>query len=85
MHDDAGTHVARSVQEIVFTGARLPGPAMDRSRFYELFDRAWYGDEPTGAAENQSFRALADEVVLGVEAGAAADAPVGAGSFEAPT
>lgn len=52
----------------------------------ELFDRAWYGDEPTGEVENRRFRALADEVVLGVEADAASrEVPVGAGSFEAPT
>jgi acyl-coenzyme A thioesterase PaaI-like protein len=38
VHDDAGTHVARSVQEIVFTGAaRPPGTAGDRKPFFELF------------------------------------------------
>lgn len=52
----------------------------------ELFDLAWYGDEPTGATENQMFRALADDVLLGVEADAARrEVPAGAGSFEAPT
>lgn len=38
----------------------------------ELFDRAWYGDEATGAAENARFRSLADEVVLGLQVEAAA-------------
>ncbi len=28
----------------------------------DLFERAWYGDEPTGAAENQRFRAAAERV-----------------------
>lgn len=52
----------------------------------DLFDRAWYGDEPTGEDENRRFRALADEVVLGIEADVADhDVPVGAGSFEAPS
>jgi hypothetical protein len=29
----------------------------------ELFERAWYGDRPTGAHENARFRELADQVV----------------------
>lgn len=37
VHDDADTHVARSVQEIVFTGAAPPpGTQPDRIPFYEL-------------------------------------------------
>jgi hypothetical protein len=29
----------------------------------DLFDRAWYGDEPTGAGEDDRFRVLADVVM----------------------
>jgi hypothetical protein len=29
----------------------------------DLFDRAWYGDEPTGASEDDRFRSLADAVM----------------------
>lgn len=29
----------------------------------DLFDRAWYGDEPTGAGEDDRFRSLADAVM----------------------
>jgi hypothetical protein len=29
----------------------------------DLFDRAWYGDEPTGASEDDRFRSLADSVM----------------------
>jgi hypothetical protein len=31
----------------------------------ELFERAWYGDLPTGEPENQRFRALARDVLVG--------------------
>jgi Domain of unknown function (DUF4129) len=29
----------------------------------DLFDRAWYGDEPTGSGEDDRFRSLADAVM----------------------
>jgi len=32
----------------------------------ELFERAWYGDRPTGQDEAARFRGLADEVLTGV-------------------
>jgi hypothetical protein len=32
----------------------------------ELFERAWYGDRPTGRNEADRFRGLADEVLTGV-------------------
>ena len=32
----------------------------------ELFERAWYGDRPTGEDEAARFRGLADEVLMGV-------------------
>ncbi len=32
----------------------------------ELFERAWYGDRPTGPDEASRFRGLADEVLSGV-------------------
>lgn len=31
----------------------------------ELFERAWYGDLPTGSAESEQFRDLADDVLVG--------------------
>jgi hypothetical protein len=33
----------------------------------ELFERAWYGDQPTGPDENERFRALADDVLGGTK------------------
>jgi hypothetical protein len=70
----------------VEVGRNAPAVAAPFAGTAELFDRAWYGDESTGPDENRLFRALADEVVLGVEAQAAdREAPVGAGSFEAPS
>jgi hypothetical protein len=50
----------------------------------ELFERAWYGDEPTGAAENARFRALADEAVLGLAVDAPDPVPAGATADGAP-
>ena len=35
----------------------------------DLFDRAWYGDEPTGAGEDDRFRSLADSVMAKATAG----------------
>jgi hypothetical protein len=35
----------------------------------DLFDRAWYGDEPTGAGEDDRFRSLADTVMAKATAG----------------
>jgi len=43
--------------------AALPAAAPDFAGASELFERAWYGDQPTGAAENERFRALSDHVV----------------------
>jgi hypothetical protein len=31
----------------------------------ELFERAWYGDLPTGATENERFQVLARDVLVG--------------------
>jgi hypothetical protein len=39
-----------------------PGSAPEFAEVTELFERAWYGGEPTGPDENQRFRALAAEV-----------------------
>lgn len=41
----------------------LPEVAADFAEATYLFEDAWYGDEPTGAAENARFRSLADAVV----------------------
>jgi hypothetical protein len=47
--------------------AALPGAAAEFGGASELFERAWYGDRPTGPDESSRFRELA-EVVIG-EAG----------------
>ena len=43
----------------------LPDAAAEFGGATELFERAWYGDRPTGAEENERFRELADRVVDG--------------------
>jgi len=43
-----------------------PTVAGDFAGASELFERAWYGDLPTGADESDRFRELADRVVGGV-------------------
>jgi hypothetical protein len=46
-------------------GAHAPRVSTPFAGASELFERAWYGDAPTGAGENQRFRQLADEVLRG--------------------
>ena len=41
----------------------LPDAAAEFAGASELFERAWYGDQPTGPDENARFRELADAVV----------------------
>jgi hypothetical protein len=36
----------------------------------DMFDRAWYGDEPTGADEDERFRSLSDTVMAKTTTGA---------------
>jgi hypothetical protein len=43
-----------------------PGVAAPFAGATELFERAWYGDRPTGSDEAARFRGLADEVLAGV-------------------
>ncbi|MGZ4704259.1 MAG: DUF4129 domain-containing protein [Acidimicrobiales bacterium] len=43
--------------------AALPDAAAEFAGATELFERAWYGDRPTGADENARFRELAERVV----------------------
>ena len=43
-----------------------PGVAAPFAGATELFERAWYGDAPTGRDEADRFRGLADEVLTGV-------------------
>ena len=43
-----------------------PGVAAPFAGATELFERAWYGDRPTGREEADRFRGLADEVLAGV-------------------
>jgi len=43
-----------------------PGVAVPFAGATELFERAWYGDQPTGHEEATRFRGLADEVLAGV-------------------
>jgi len=64
----------------VEVGRHAPGVATAFAGASELFDRAWYGDEPTGAAESSRFRTLADEIVLGLDVDAAAPVAAGAGA-----
>jgi hypothetical protein len=42
-----------------------PAVAQAFSGASELFERAWYGDLPTGPAENERFRSLAEDVLGG--------------------
>ena len=44
-------------------GANVPAGAAAFGGASELFERAWYGNQPTGPAENEQFRTLADEVL----------------------
>jgi hypothetical protein len=43
--------------------ARLPDAAAEFAGASELFERAWYGDRPTGPDESERFLELADQVV----------------------
>ncbi len=43
-----------------------PGVSAPFAGATELFERAWYGDEPTGRDDAARFRGLADEVLAGV-------------------
>jgi hypothetical protein len=43
--------------------AALPEAAAEFGGATELFERAWYGDRPTGPDENARFRELADRVI----------------------
>lgn len=44
----------------------FPGVAPPFSEATELFELAWYADEPTGPDENVRFRSLTDDVLAGV-------------------
>lgn len=46
----------------------VPRAAPEFSGATELFELAWYGNFPTGEAENRRFRSLADRVLHGVAA-----------------
>jgi hypothetical protein len=46
--------------------ARLPAAGGEFAGASELFERAWYGDLPTGPEEAERFRVLADAVVRSV-------------------
>jgi uncharacterized protein YggT (Ycf19 family) len=43
--------------------ATAPVAASEFGDATDLFDRVWYGDEPTGAGEDDRFRSLADAVM----------------------
>jgi len=45
---------------------RAPGVGRPFGQASDLFERAWYGDEPGGPDEAGQFRRLADEVLAGV-------------------
>jgi hypothetical protein len=65
--DVAGRTAGEYRDEVV--GAR-PAAGGDFTEATDLFERAWYADEPTGSIENQRFRGLAGRVL-----GAVADVP----------
>jgi hypothetical protein len=44
-----------------------PARAHEFAEATDLFERAWYGGEPTGAEENRRFRALAAQVIDGAD------------------
>jgi hypothetical protein len=46
-------------------GEHAPAAASAFSGASELFERAWYGDLPTGPDENERFRSLAGDVLSG--------------------
>jgi hypothetical protein len=50
--------------------AHAPGVAGEFAGASELFERAWYGDLPTGPDENHRFRELAERVEAGASGGA---------------
>lgn len=47
-------------------GEANPAAAAPFAEATDLFERAWYADEPTGPTENTRFRALADAVLSAV-------------------
>ncbi|MGH9188462.1 MAG: DUF4129 domain-containing protein [Acidimicrobiales bacterium] len=44
-------------------GSALPQAAADFAGATELFERAWYGNRPTGSDESERFRGLAERVL----------------------
>lgn len=48
--------------------AAVPDATADFHGAAELFERAWYGEYPTGQPENEQFRTLSDRVVHRVDA-----------------
>ncbi|MBL8778790.1 MAG: DUF4129 domain-containing protein [Acidimicrobiales bacterium] len=56
--------------------AGLPEAAADFAEATYLFEDAWYGDQPTGRAENERFRALA-AAVLAASAEHRSEGPAG--------
>jgi hypothetical protein len=50
--------------------AAAPAAAPSFDEAAELFESAWYGDQPTGADENARFRAMSDTVEREVVHGA---------------
>lgn len=57
--DQAGRTAGEYVLDV---RRRLPAGAEAMAEATGLFERAWYGDEPTGAEESGRFQALAAEV-----------------------
>jgi hypothetical protein len=44
-----------------------PEASADFTRATDLFERAWYGNEPTGREENEVFRASANGVIAAID------------------
>jgi hypothetical protein len=60
VQDVAGRTTGEYRREVAST---LPTHATEFAGATELFERAWYGDEPTGEDESEQFRALSDGVL----------------------
>lgn len=51
---------------LAVVGQAAPGVARDFTGATGLFERAWYGNAPTGPEETSAFREMADRVLEGV-------------------
>jgi hypothetical protein len=62
LRDVAGRTAGEYRRELA---SAVPPAASDFAGATELFERAWYGDEPTGPPESEQFAGLAERVLVG--------------------